>query len=1660
MKHYNIYRNVSIFWIFIVSVVTISTIPLRVHAQGNPDREIWYENDAITKETGKTYKKLQNRRALVGKNCMINRVYGMVSVGSWQNNTGYLTDEDITNIAEFPAIANVTLATNPIVGVRDLSRYYAGGTEAGFCVVQSSNASALTLKLLQAGYFIRFYKDGELVSTQRADQTQSADLLNLSLINIPGSDDVCFNISAVAPIDCVFDEVALVPSTGVEADVATTLKLRYAFVGKSNDIYLIEGSNRADGRRTLAEYNDGNYNLRASNFKGALGINYGDITNSNLSDGSLVAAVIGVGVRGQAYLDFSPNNSHTPAGDETFPAGYTIAFNYQDGSLLSLPVGSWTKLTLYDKDWNEVQTERFDASVLQLGLVKGSNITIQAEAKVPFSKAKISFHTVLGLDLGGLKVNYAYVVPSVDVEHHCNILPSANSEICTDQEVFQLQANEDLVVTWEAVSWPEGATKPTVNATTGFVTFAPNSPDGEYKFLATSQCGKNTDTSDATYPNCHSYVTVTKGIYIDPEVDECENIMVNRTGEDPEYEILERAGGGSLLSLNASAKDQENLIDNDFVNNWAYMETEASLVDVLYVTGVKKKNGFIMDGSDEKLYPKSEYYTSGKGTNSQRKAKRIGFVIDYSSTGLDLSAIQAFNIRCYNNGEMVYSSLITESKGVSLDLIGTEAAEFGKFSISVPAYDGDGNPIKFDSFGLWMLGLANVDLLSQLKIYYAFEGTGDETSVCNDPLGCGSIEISNYETDAYVLSGGATINEDATQIINGVSAGGAITNLSNFVDYDPHRETAMTIATTVGVGNYYTVAINMGRTLDYRHQLAILKDNNTYVADVTAGTVLKIATYYRGEPTGEEKTDWNVLGADVIGFNEKQMILMQPKKKYDEIRLTLYGTINALDYHNFYGIYLRNDIDNDGIPDCMDDDSCSPRAEIETDKVCETNNMTLEGIWTGQAISSGSDVSPVLITLPDQYSDVIQAKVGGESRLYPISVTGDALMNPANAGITVPTTTHGRFIGHVYKAKKDGSGYVMEGGKYVIDPDGEMNTFEYTVHPLKSKWKTDASSTDWNDWDNWTEGSPWLCTDVIIPSSANRYPVLNSKLYNDGAEYPCQDIHFEPGAAVEYIYRLNYRHAWIDLELEANRNYLIAAALKQMYTGDMFVPANGYNFSGNDYSDDYAWTELDATTAPQNRFSPGAYQRLWNTTKPNYIYDGGTATQSTISLASTDWSHAFNYLKYDFKLGTGSSIVMMPEDSDKDKFVLHLPKSHTSYDYFDYATHNVVSGKSETLTRTTTNGLKQWHRFITETAAGNDFNKYGYTRKTYANETMPLSFTTETLASAGKLFLVGNPFMSHINIEQFMDDNDGIVEEVRLYDGNVVNTIISVDGELLNSANVANGVSTIRPMEAFFVKQPAERTVEDGENITTEAVPDATSITLKFTEAMMSPEVGTTTRRVKSNIGHKATPIIYINAECDDLRVGTMLTGKAACKAETMFDDEFKPKFALFTIDSATAYDVAPLNDRNIIPIGLYLDGSRNVSFDFTVRGEISADEYMFVDGETGKYYHIDECPVIRIDGTCLNRFYLVKGDATYVENMLSDMSDDVIISFAGNMMTVVSAKSDITGVEILDYDGRLCKTAKATATTDRMSTIVEQSIGIVRVYRKDKPALAMKFIK
>lgn len=101
-------------------------------------------------------------------------------------------------------------------------------------------------------------------------------------------------------------------------------------------------------------------------------------------------------------------------------------------------------------------------------------------------------------------------------------------------------------------------------------------------------------------------------------------------------------------------------------------------------------------------------------------------------------------------------------------------------------------------------------------------------------------------------------------------------------------------------GGGSVIAVNMGHTLDFRHQLGIVVDQKTYALGASVGAWLTVETYYKGKPTGDKFTDWKVLGANVIGYGEKNLLLMQPKEMYDEIRLTIAGVVSALDVQKFF----------------------------------------------------------------------------------------------------------------------------------------------------------------------------------------------------------------------------------------------------------------------------------------------------------------------------------------------------------------------------------------------------------------------------------------------------------------------------------------------------------------------------------------------------------------------------------------------------------------------------------------------------------------------------------------------------------------------------------------------------------------------------------------
>lgn len=810
---------------------------------------------------------LSNRRALTGRHCMPNKLINVVGVGSWIDDLNNLTDEDISNYAEFPTIVEASVGANPIVSIRDIDNHYAAGTSGGYMMI-ASDPSVLGLDVIKT-FSLAFYLEGELQGTKPVEQN-TVDVLNLSLITIPGSDEPCVELSATS--DWEFDEVALMPAGGINAQVVEVLKLRYAFVGEQikNTVTYQSMANYAQshGRNAFTlEQNGVSTNM----------------IDDNLDNSSLLSAVLSFGgVQIQAQID-----RNDPDQSQPFKAGSVVGFDYGTGSVLSLDVAKTLTIKLYKGTWvektnilgttweyelEEVQSTTVDGTVANVGLLTAGRHDINIVAEKDFTAMALISSGLL--NVGGSVGYYAYVGDPAEVNHHCDLNLSANASICSKDTEYQLTANDSIPVnsrpvTWSIESQPSGANA-SIDAK-GKITGM--TVDGDYVVKATAADG------------CFDYVTITRGLFTSSAT--CDQPIVNN-GETATYVLSENVNdGGSLININGNLQDPENVLNQSLEDYAMYSSVlNATVVENLPIVGVKKANGTFSDGN----------------------AHRIGFIVEAKSTGLRADVIDLFNIRTYKNGAQTASKVIKETNSVKVKLIGSNKEQKLRFAVDIPA------DVEFDEFILWKSGVLDLSI-DRFKIYYAFDEAitdEDEPTECFDPLGC----------DAQALSAdnGATLNGNEIQFAGAINVANVLDNLSYLVDGD--LNTGVSITNTVSLGTGVVLAFDLGRVYTPSHQIGMVIDSKTYLARVKAGDWITMETYLKGEKV-DSLSDWSVLGVNAIGYGDKSYIFMNPTSDYDEVRITIAAIANALSFdEKYYDIFVRNDYDQDGTPDCKDDDSC------------------------------------------------------------------------------------------------------------------------------------------------------------------------------------------------------------------------------------------------------------------------------------------------------------------------------------------------------------------------------------------------------------------------------------------------------------------------------------------------------------------------------------------------------------------------------------------------------------------------------------------------------------------------------------------------------------------------------------------------------------------
>lgn len=840
------------------------------------DKPVWQQSDP----NGENY--LKNRRALTGRHCMINKLINVVGVGSWVQDLNNVTDENIENVAEMPTIVNAGVTFNPVISVRDTKNHYAKGTTAGFTINAGSSSTVLSLDVIKA-MSIMFLCEGKNVGTVAVKDGQSVGGVGLSLITIPGSDEVNVDIAVTAPAQ--FDEMLLGFAGGVNAGVGNLTYVKYAFVGGQimNTITNTSMQNYAASHDRLPFTLDQGHVGEWGYWAGS------DLINDDLTDG-VAWGVIGIGSSLSARVGAAPDRND-PDQSQPFKKGSVVGFKYSSASALNLSLGNAMRIRLYKGEWKqtlgvwkwdltEVQDESAKINVLGLNLVSGEENTISIIAKEDFSHALIDFPTGLSINLGGSKVFYGYVCDPAEVYHHCDLMLSADANVCESKAQYQLTANGGIPVTWSIDEQPDGGMAQ-IDATTGLLTGLDHA-DGTYVVRGTAADG------------CYDLVYVTSGLF--GSSGSCDMPISNEDGEDYELSNMEYTdAGGALIEINEQLQDKENILNSSYEDYAIYQNVlNGTVVENLPIVGVKKSSGLISDGT---------------------KAHRIGFVVESQSTGLGLDAIDLFNIRTYNNGTETASKVIKEANTVKVKLIGSNRNQKLRFAVDIPA------GVSFNEFVLWKSGVLDLSI-DKFKIYYAFDEPIDdenEPTECVDPLGC----------DAKALSSdyGATLNSNEIQFAGAVNVANVIDNLSYLVDGD--LSTGVSITNTVSLGTGVILAIDLGRVYTPSHQLGMVVDSKTYLARVKAGNWITMKTYLNGVEQ-ESQSDWGVLGVNAIGYGDKSYIFMNPTKNYDEVRITIAAIADALGFdQKYYDIFVRNDYDQDGTPDCKDDDSCSEEYTLD-----------------------------------------------------------------------------------------------------------------------------------------------------------------------------------------------------------------------------------------------------------------------------------------------------------------------------------------------------------------------------------------------------------------------------------------------------------------------------------------------------------------------------------------------------------------------------------------------------------------------------------------------------------------------------------------------------------------------------------------------------------
>lgn len=288
---------------------------------------------------------------------------------------------------------------------------------------------------------------------------------------------------------------------------------------------------------------------------------------------------------------------------------------------------------------------------------------------------------------------------------------------------------------------------------------------------------------------------------------------------------------------------------------------------------------------------------------------------------------------------------------------------------------------------------------------------------------------------------------------------------------------------------------------------------------------------------------------------------------------------------------------------------------------------------------------------------------------------------------------------------------------------------------------------------------------------------------------------------------LHYQRAWVELKIAKDRWYTLTSPLKKTVSGDMYAPTLGAQQLTEHF--------LPITFDPKlnDRFRPAVYQRAWDHSneeakiyrKPN---DGMPTSIENAYVAGT-WSHVYNDNKEIFTDGRGFSVKAdvsrNPDAASISNVLFRLPKDDATYQYHDLVEYD-RNGQTATDADPTRNPDERYYgqddiATIDRKLSPNDNDGFfadGVPNQARLNDVE--GTITVTTANSGKYFLVGNPFMSHLDMDEFFNGNPGIERKYWIVSADRQDVVIMGDENHPADEVATGGTNSVAPMQAFFVE--------------------------------------------------------------------------------------------------------------------------------------------------------------------------------------------------------------------------------------------------------------------